>query len=234
MLTVESVRAGYGRVPVLHGVTMEVAAQEIVAIVGRNGMGKTTLLKTIAGVVRTSGGSIRMDGRDVTKAPAYKRARRGMAYVPQGRDIFPELSVLENLQVAAYSHRRTDWRSNVDRVLDEFPTLADKVRQAGGGLSGGQQQLLAFARALVTEPTVLLLDEPSEGIQPSLVDAIGDVILAVNRSRAMTIVLVEQNLNFAAQVASRAFVMTKGLIETELPMKTLAERRDLQHAFLGV
>lgn len=234
MLVLEDLRSGYGPVPVLHGVTMTVHPEEVVAVVGRNGMGKTTLLKTLTGVIKPTGGKVIFDGVDVTRLPAHKRARRGIAYVPQGRDVFPQLTVMENLRVAAYASGTTDRRSAIGRVLDDFPSLAEKAQQSGGNLSGGQQQLLALARALVTDPKILLLDEPSEGIQPSLVDAITETIRTANAECGMTVVLVEQNLGFAASVATRAYVLSNGVVQDELAIQDLMESEDLQHRYLGV
>lgn len=234
MLQVESVTAGYGAGPVLTDLDFEVRAGQRVAVLGRNGVGKTTLLRAIMGEIRAKKGRVHYDGKDITGVPPHRRARQGIAYVPQGRDIFPGLSVLDNLRVAAYGTRRSRGQSRLDEVLDEFPILREKAKLPGAGLSGGQQQILALGRALMTEPKLLLLDEPSEGIQPSIVDQIGEHVRRVNRERGITVVLVEQNLEFATHVAEHAYLMDKGRIVRELPAKDVLADRELQHEYLGV
>jgi urea ABC transporter ATP-binding protein UrtE len=234
MLQVEGVTAGYGAGPVLTDLDFAVPAGRRVAVLGRNGVGKTTLLRTMVGEVRAKKGRILFEGTDVTGQPAHRRARLGIAYVPQGRDIFPGLSVLDNLRVAAYGTGRKRWQRQLDEVLDEFPILREKAKLPGGGLSGGQQQILALGRALMTEPKLLLLDEPSEGIQPSIVDQIAEHVQRVNRERGITVVIVEQNLEFATNVADHAYLMDKGRIVRELPAKDVLADRDLQHEYLGV
>lgn len=234
MLRVEKVTAGYGAGPVLSDLDLEVAKGDRVAVLGRNGVGKTTLLRAIIGEVAVGSGSVVLEGRDVTRERPHRRAQRGIAYVPQGRDIFPGLTVLDNLKVAAYGTRRKGWQTRLDEVLDEFPILREKSKLAGGGLSGGQQQILALARALMCEPTLLLLDEPSEGIQPSIVDQIAEHVRKVNAERGITIVLVEQNLEFATNIAEHAFLMDKGRIVRQLPASDVLADRELQHEYLGV
>jgi ABC-type branched-subunit amino acid transport system ATPase component len=171
---------------------------------------------------------------DVAHMPAHERARRGIGYVPQGREIFTKLSVLDNLRVAAYGCRNRGWRTDLERLLAQFPVLAEKRHQAGGTLSGGQQQILALARSLMTRPRILLLDEPSEGIQPSIVDEVADAVRDINRERGIAIVLVEQNLDFAARLATRAYLIDQGRIVRVLPANEVAADRDLQHEYLGV
>ena len=234
MLRVEGVRAGYGSTPVLQDLSLEVAEGARIAILGRNGVGKTTMLRAVMGALPLMAGTIRLDGEDISRLPAYERARRGIAYVPQGRDIFPGLSVLDNLRVAAYAVRRKDWKATLDDVLGQFPVLREKSSLAGSGLSGGQQQILALGRALMTRPRVLLLDEPSEGIQPSIVDLIAQHVRRINEQRGITVVLVEQNLQFATKIADHAHLMDKGRIVRELPAQDVLADRDLQHEYLGV
>lgn len=234
MLKLEDVYAGYGRTLVLQGVSLELGDGEIVAVLGRNGVGKSTMLKAIVGAIPTGSGRITLDGEDIAQVPAHVRARRGLAYVPQGREVFPALSVLDNLRVAAYGSRRPDWSARLQELLEEFPLLAEKRDSRAGSLSGGQQQILAVARALMTDPRVLLLDEPSEGIQPSIVDQIVDTIRAIHADRGISVVLVEQNLDFAAQVAGRAYLIEKGRVVRELPPGEVLEDRDLQREYMGI
>jgi urea ABC transporter ATP-binding protein UrtE len=234
MLKLEQVYAGYGGTLVLQGLSLVVGVGEIVAVLGRNGVGKSTMLKAIQGVIPTSSGRVTLDGEDLAHLPAHVRARRGLAYVPQGREVFPALSVLDNLRVAAYGSRRPNWSVRLQELLDEFPLLAAKRDARAGSLSGGQQQILAVARALMTEPRVLLLDEPSEGIQPSIVDQIVDTIRAMHAERGISVVLVEQNLDFAAELAGRAYLMEKGRIVRELPPRDVLQDRDLQREYMGI
>ena len=234
MLSVRDLHAGYGGITVLSGVDLDIGAGEIVAILGRNGAGKSTLLRAIVGLLPVRAGTIGLDGRgELTRLPAHARARAGLGYVPQGRQIFPRLSVLDNLRAAALAVGR-DPTSGVAAVLDEFPILKDKLRAQGASLSGGQQQILALARALVTQPRVLLLDEPTEGIQPSIVDAIAAHVREINTRSGVSVLLVEQNLEFAAELAARAYVLDKGAVVRELPPASVLRDLDLQHEYLGV
>ena len=234
MLRIEAVRGGYGRTEVLHGVSLNVEFGEMVAVLGRNGAGKTTLLKAIVGDVPVKSGRIVLGDRDLTRTRAHERARAGVAYVPQGREVFPRLTVLENLRVAAYGTRQRGWSETLEEILDQFPVLRAKGSQPGGSLSGGQQQMLALARALMTRPRVLLLDEPSEGIQPSIVDQVAATVRRINADRGITVVLVEQNLDFATKIAGQAYVMAKGEIVRELAAGEMLSDRNLQHEYLGV
>lgn len=224
MLKATDIRASYGAVPVLHGISLQVRAGEIVAVLGRNGVGKTTLLRTLIGDLPLQSGSIRFDGTDVSREAPNRRARRGMAYVPQGRGIFPRLSVRENL-LTGMRARRTPVPDIPRDVLERFPILIEKYAQRGGALSGGQQQQLALARALCGEPKLLLLDEPSEGIQPSIVGKIGELLKAVSSELGIAVLVVEQNIDLARQVADRAIVIEKGLIGAELSGEELMDDR---------
>jgi urea ABC transporter ATP-binding protein UrtE len=234
VLRLERLVAGYRRTRVLDGIDLELGDGDVVALIGRNGVGKSTLLKALIGAIPTTSGRILLDGEDVSRLPAHVRARRGMGYVPQGRQVFPALTVLENLRVGACAVRRADWRRTLDEVLDEYPLLAELRNARAGSLSGGQQQILALVRALVTRPRILLLDEPSEGIQPSIVDRIAETVERINRERGISVVLVEQNLDFAADIAERAYVLEKGRIVQELPMREVVRNRELQREYLGV
>jgi urea ABC transporter ATP-binding protein UrtE len=234
VLKLDAVVAGYGRTMVLQDLSLAVDSAEIVAVLGRNGVGKSTMLKALIGTIPLASGTITLDGERIDRLPAHARARRGLAYVPQGREVFPRLSVLENLRVAAYANRERDWATRLEQILDEFPVLALRRTARAGSLSGGQQQILAVARALLTNPRVLLLDEPSEGIQPSIVDQIGVTIRAIHAQRRISVVLVEQNLDFAADLAERAYLMDKGRVVRTLSPAEVLQDRDLQREYMGV
>ncbi|MCH8843149.1 MAG: amidase [SAR324 cluster bacterium] len=212
LLEIEDLHSGYGRVPVLQGVSFQLRENEALGIVGHNGMGKSTLLKTIAGLVRVTRGRIVMDGMDVTRFPAHQRSRRGLSYVPQERGVLPGLSTRDNLRLAWNGDSPETEQEAVDRCLTFFPRLEPLLDQRGGTLSGGEQQLLVIARALVPNPWILLLDEPSEGIQPSIVHEIGKVLSHLRQSAGLGIVIVEQNLDLVLDVATRIAVLEKGRI----------------------
>ncbi len=234
MLTLAEVRAGYGSTRVLHAVTLEVTAGECTAVLGRNGVGKSTLLRCIAGLVPLNSGRITLDGRDVSSLPAFRRARLGVSHVPQGRGIFAGLTVKENLRVGPAAQRPAAAAATAERLLEEFPTLGAMANIKGGSLSGGQQQLLALARALATQPRLLLLDEPSEGIQPSILDEIAAVLARIRAERHIALVLVEQNLDFAARLAERAHVMVKGELVATVDTAELAADRDQQRHYMAI
>ena len=221
VLDVAELRAGYGHVPVLHGVSLQVHEGEAVGIVGHNGMGKTTLLKTLIGLLPASSGRITLDGVDVTHTPAHLRSRMGIAYVPQGRGILPGLSAHDNLRLAWRAGNGESETQAVQRVVDAFPRLARLLDRRGGALSGGEQQILALARALVPGPWLLLLDEPSEGIQPSIVQEIGVTLAHLRASEGLAMLIVEQNLDLVLDVAERVLVMERGRIVRELPAEGL-------------
>jgi urea transport system ATP-binding protein len=212
MLNVTNLHTAYGQSEVLHGIDFSVKANETVAIMGRNGMGKTTLFKTLMGVLPLRSGSIEVDGVDVSKLESHRRVARGLAYVPQGRMIFPTLSVEENIQTGLENARD---KRIPDEIFALFPVLFDMRRRKGGNLSGGQQQQLAIARALVTNPKVLLLDEPTEGIQPSIIKDIARALNEIRKMRQISIVVSEQVLSFAMDVADRLFVIEGGRLVHE-------------------
>ena len=232
MLSVADVHVAYGKTPALMGPSFIVGAGEIVSIIGRNGVGKTTLLKTIIGLLRVTSGVISLDGEDLTRLPAHERARRGLGYVPQGRMIFADLTVEENLLVGV-DLNRANGRALLEEVLAEFPRLRERYRQRGDTLSGGEQQMLALGRALVGGPKVLLLDEPSEGIQPSIVQEIEAKIASISRARGLAIVLVEQNIELAAALARRIYVMEKGRIAREIAPENVMDE-DIVRDYLAV
>ena len=209
MLAIQGLNQFYGGSHTLWDVNLAVPAGSRMCLMGRNGMGKTTLLKCIMGLLPVSSGSISFDGTDLVKCPAEQRARVGIGYVPQGREIFPQLTVEENLRLGL-GLRRNGARKIPERIFALFPVLAKMLKRRGGDLSGGQQQQLAIGRALVLEPKLLILDEPTEGIQPNIVHEIGDVVLKLNQEEGLTVFLVEQKLPFARRVASDFCILDKG------------------------
>jgi amidase len=216
VLEVSDLRAGYGSVPVLHGVSLALRAGEALGIVGHNGMGKTTLLKALMGLLPVASGRISVDGVDITREPAHARSRLGIAYVPQGRGILPGLTTLDNLRLAWTHDSEETEQEALDRVLALFPRLAQLLDRRGGALSGGEQQLLALGRALIASPWMLLLDEPSEGIQPSIVQEIGAILSALRTETGLTMIVVEQNLDLVLDVCSRIAVLEKGRVARDL------------------
>ena len=231
MLKLVDVDSYYGRSRILHGLSLRVGAGDFIAILGRNGTGKTTLLKTLMGLTDRQTGKIVFNDLDLSDYPAHQRARAGIAYVPQGREIIPEFSVRENILMGTFA-RRDGRRIVPDLVYELFPYLATNADRPGGLLSGGQQQQLAIARALAAEPDILLLDEPTEGIQPNLVEEIEGVIAELNRERHLTIILVEQNLSFARQVAGRFAILEKGRVVAAGATADLSD--DMVHRHLAV
>lgn len=221
MLEVSGISARYGHIPALHGVSLSVSAGEAIGIVGHNGMGKTTLLKTLMGYLPLTAGNIRFDGREIGREPTHRRARLGLAYVPQGREIFPFLTVAENLRMGRAG-------ADIDESAADFPALVPLLGRQGGSLSGGQQQILAIARCMVTRPKCILLDEPTEGIQPSIVEAIAEMLARLRAERGLALVVVEQRLEFVAGLAGRVLVMQKGSIVKEMPAAGLANRAAIE------
>lgn len=222
VLQVTDLRAGYGRVPVLHGVNLQIHEGEAVGIVGHNGMGKTTLLKVIMGLMPSTGGRIELDGTDATGSAAHQRSQMGIGYVPQGRGILPGLTALENLRMAWREDIGETEEQSVERVVDQFPRLRVLLDRKGGSLSGGEQQILALARALMPKPWLLLLDEPSEGIQPSIVQEIGTTLAKLRDEYGLALIIVEQNLDLVLDVAHRVAVFERGTILKELHASQLS------------
>jgi urea transport system ATP-binding protein len=214
LLELASVEADIGGSRILRGVDLEVKSGELVALMGRNGVGKTTTLRAITGLRATRAGSITLDGQRIDRLPPDVRARAGIGYVPQGRDIFPHLTIEENLQVGLVVHRRkgAEARAALDRVFALFPVLKEMLARKGGVLSGGQQQQLAIGRALLTQPKLLILDEPTEGIQPSIIDQIGDALKALKSDGSLAILLVEQYVDFCREISDRFYAMDRGAV----------------------
>ncbi len=230
LLDVRDLRAGYGHVPVLHGISLRLNEGDALGVVGHNGMGKTTLLKTIMGLLPATGGRIEIAGADMTRAPAHARSRCGVGYVAQGRGILPGLSTLDNLRLAWLGDTDETEQEAVDRVVGLFPGLAPLLDRRGGALSGGEQQLLALARALVPNPWLVLLDEPSEGIQPSIVHQIGQILLRLRREAALAVLIVEQNLDLVLDVATRFAIIEKGRVAQEFAADEVGAREALSAA----
>jgi urea transport system ATP-binding protein len=211
MLSLSDINVSYDGSRILRGVALKVPEKSLVCLMGRNGVGKTTTLKSIVGLVKSDAGSVKLDGEELAGLGPDARARKGIGYVPQGRDIFPNLTVWENLKISLVV-RGAKPNGQVDGVLELFPVLKEMLQRKGGVLSGGQQQQLAIARALLTDPKVLILDEPTEGIQPNIIDQIGETLVKIKREGKIAILLVEQYLDFCVAVADSFFIMDRGTI----------------------
>lgn len=232
LLSVEGLHSGYGRIPILGGVSLSVNPGEFVGILGHNGMGKTTLLRTLMGYLPATAGQVRFEDADITRRSPTARARMGIGFVPQGREIFPALSVRENLRMGCLLSRRGEDETIAD-ILATFPRLQAYLDRPGGALSGGEQQLLALARCLCGGPRILLLDEPTEGIQPSIIEEIIETLQRIGRERGIALLLVEQNLNFIAGLSERILILQKGVITREIPPE-VARDRSLIDEFVGM
>ena len=211
MLELSDVDGFYGRSRALQSVSLSVREGEFLTVLGRNGVGKTTLLRTILGLMSRCAGSIRLDGAEINQLPTHMRARAGLGYVPQGRGILPNFTVRENLLLGTFAADRPT-RTIPDHIFDLFPILKEFLGRRGGNLSGGQQQQLAIARALLSEPKILLLDEPTEGIQPNIVEQIEDVLIDLNRKHGLAVILVEQNIKFARRASHRFAILNRGSV----------------------
>ena len=232
-LEVTDLHAGYGALRVLHGVSMTVARNEVVGVLGANGAGKTTLLRAIAGVVRPQGGSIVLHGRTVTGLPDYAVTRAGVGHVPSGRELFAQMSVDDNLMMGALAVAPARAAELRTRVLDLFPALGRMLDRRSGAMSGGEQQMLAFGRALMTDPTLLLLDEPSTGLAPAIVASLFDALRQLIAEGGMSVILVEQNAGLALEVVERAFVLRQGRIVLSGTAAELGDDASLVDAYLG-
>lgn len=233
LLQVDDIHTYYGHIHAIKGISITVEKGEIVTLIGANGAGKTTTLRTISGLLNPRQGRVILDGEQINGLPAHTIVGKGIGQSPEGRQIFTRLTVLENLEMGAYSRTDTDGiKKDLDHVFELFPRLAERRTQAGGTLSGGEQQMLAMGRALMTRPRILLLDEPSMGLAPVLVDTIFDIIKALN-TEGVTILLVEQNAARALSVANRGYVLETGRIILEGNAKELADNPEVRKAYLG-
>lgn len=233
LLSVRGVRSGYGAVEILRGVDLDVHAGEIVALLGSNGAGKSTFNQTVSGLVRARSGSLRFEGEDITRAHYRAIVALGLIHVPEGRRIFPNLSVLENLELGSFARARASRAANLERVFAIFPRLKERTRQLAGTMSGGEQQMLAIGRGLMAEPRLLILDEPSLGLSPLLVEELFGLIGRLH-TQGLAILLVEQNVAQSLQIAQRAYVMENGAVQfTGTSAELLATDR-LRRAYLGV
>jgi branched-chain amino acid transport system ATP-binding protein len=234
MLTIKDLHVSYGQIKAIKGISLDVPERSIVTLIGANGAGKTTLLRTISGLIKSKSGSISLNGKELSLLPPHEIVKLGVAQSPEGRMIFANLTVQENLKMGAYLRKDTDGiAKDLEYVFAIFPRLRERISQAGGTLSGGEQQMLAIGRALMSQPKILLLDEPSLGIAPILVRTIFDKILEINANLGVTILLVEQNANMALAVAHKGYVLENGKIVLEGPAKDLAENEEVKKAYLG-
>jgi len=232
MFKIANATGGYGKTTIIRDISLEVEEGEIVALLGRNGVGKSTVMRYAAGLISSTEGHVEIAGIKLPNIPA-KRAKQGLGYVPQGRYVFPRMTVTENIAVAAATHGYKP-KMMVEELLEDFPMLIPKANDLAGGLSGGQQQVLALARALATRPKILLLDEPTEGVQPSIIDEMSGVLKRINQEHNLAILVAEQDLDFCLSIAKRAYVMEKGKINRSIDRDSLRADTALQKELLGV
>ena len=236
MLKVNGVDTFYGKVQVLHDLSIQVGEQSIVSIIGANGAGKTTLMKTIVGALKPNKGNIQFCSKDITKLPTHKIVLEGITYVPEGRKIFPELTVQENLEMGAYVRKglsKTQLNNELEELYDIFPRLKERIKQLGGTLSGGEQQMLAIARGLMRQPKLLMLDEPSLGLAPIIVDEVFSAITRINKERKLPILLVEQNAYAAMEISDFTYVLELGRITQSGKSQDLLHSDEIINAYLG-
>jgi len=236
MLKVNGVDNFYGKVQVLHDLSIQVGEQSIVSIIGANGAGKTTLMKTIVGALKPNKGNIQFCSKDITKLPTHKIVLEGITYVPEGRKIFPELTVQENLEMGAYVRKglsKTQLNNELEELYDIFPRLKERIKQLGGTLSGGEQQMLAIARGLMRQPKLLMLDEPSLGLAPIIVDEVFSAITRINKERKLPILLVEQNAYAAMEISDFTYVLELGRITQSGKSQDLLHSEEIINAYLG-
>jgi branched-chain amino acid transport system ATP-binding protein len=234
LLRVEEINAGYGDVPVLHKVSIDVAERELVAVVGANGAGKTTLLSSIAGLLPKRAGRVSFRGEDITMVAAHDLAGRGLVMVPEGGRLFPFMTVEENLQLGAYSKARAELTERLAEVMEFFPILAERRTQLAGKLSGGERQMCAIARAMMSRPAMLMLDEPSVGLSPLMVERVFEIVQLVADREGLTVILVEQNVSEALEVVNRAYVLDHGRIVREGLATELRTDRQIQETYMGL
>lgn len=235
MLKITGLSAGYTRVPVLNDISVEVGKGQFVSIVGPNGAGKSTLFKTISGMTMPMGGSVTFEGQDLLAVPPDRRPHLGIAHVPEGRQVFASLSVMENLEMGAYTEAgRQDWKSNLDKILTWFPVLAERRDQPAGTLSGGEQQMVAIGRGLASSPKLLMLDEPSMGLAPAIADFIFDKLIEIRSQSKLTILLVEQRVAEALESADHGYVLEAGRVVLEGGNETLRADDRVRQAYLGM
>jgi branched-chain amino acid transport system ATP-binding protein len=232
MLTVRDLRAGYGNVDVLHGLSFDVGAGECVALIGANGAGKSTTLKCICGLVAIRGGTIEFEGERIDGMPGHRIVRRGITMCPEGRQVFPDMSVQENLEMGAHARRDPEQKADVEKMMDLFPVLRSRARQSAGTLSGGEQEMLAIARALMARPRLCLFDEPSLGLAPRIVAEVGETLARI-KATGMPILLVEQNAAMALRLADRAYVFEAGEIVLQGTGAELQAHPEVSKAYLG-
>ncbi len=232
MLKVDNLKINYGGIEAVKGISFEVPDQSIVTLIGANGAGKSSTLRAIAGLVKASGGSISFDGEDITSLPTAKRVAKGITLCPEGRHVFPDMTVLENIKIGAYL-RNDSLEEDIQRVYKLFPRLEERYWQLAGTLSGGEQQMLAVARGLMSNPKILMLDEPSLGLAPIIVQEIFNIIKRINQEQGITVLLIEQNANMALKVADRAYVMEIGSITMTGTGAELLANDEIQAAYLG-
>ncbi|MCH4177132.1 MAG: urea ABC transporter ATP-binding subunit UrtE [Streptococcaceae bacterium] len=231
MLSVRDIEVSYGKSRVIQGISFDVAQDEKLVIIGRNGVGKTTLLKSIVGLLSLNQGEISLFNENISKDKAFTRSQKGIAYVPQGREIIPDLTVQENLELGALAHK-VDYAEKVEEIFEYFPILKDHLKRKGGVLSGGQQQQLSIARALMSNPKILLLDEPTEGIQPNIVMEISNILTRYHQEKGVPIVVVEQNLKFARKLGDRFLIIQRGQIVADGQIDELTD--ELSESYLSV
>lgn len=227
MLKTENVVSGYGKVMIINNVNIDIKKGEVVSIIGRNGVGKSTFMKTIIGLNKAKSGKIIFDDKDITKARSYNRATSGIGYVPQGHGIFPDLTVEENLKMGTMINNKNK-KYNFDMVYKYFPKLAERKKQSAGTMSGGEQAMLSIGRVLVGNPKILLLDEPSEGVQPNIVQQIGDIVKKICKELNLTALLVEQHMGLIQQISERSYVMDKGKIVAQLTKEQIKDQNEIK------
>ncbi len=233
-LEVDNLEAGYGEVQVLWGTSLKVPAGRLTTIVGANGAGKTTTLRSITGTVRPTGGAVKLEGEDITREPAYRKAELGVVMVPEGRQLFGDMTVLENLEMGSFTKRsRPHQDRNLDRVCHYFPRIKERLHQKAGTLSGGEQQMVAVSRGLMAEPKVLMIDEMSLGLSPVLAQQLF-MTLKELRADGLTVLLVEQNVHLALALADHAYVLAEGKVHIEGPAKEIADNDEIRKAYLGL